>query len=163
MIIGYLLIALLILEAMVLSGWYTTAHFRSFKSFKGKLFSRCICDHCGSIIKDIYTFPIIGFCLLKGRTHCCSKFIPIKYLIWEIILTAIHIIAMSLLRNHPAYCAILLFALFLIFMIIVWIVNRPQKINPQNTIKIMILSIPVYASVWFILHMYNGFLVKLYA
>ncbi len=48
------------------------------------LFDVSRCDHCATPLCWLHKLPIIGFAILRGRSHCCRRPIPWRYPILEV-------------------------------------------------------------------------------
>jgi prepilin signal peptidase PulO-like enzyme (type II secretory pathway) len=153
MLLKYITVFFIGVVLWILSGWFTTAHFRSF--YSGKLFTDCVCDQCGSTIDTKFTFPIIGYCVLKGKTRCCSQNIPVKYLVWEIVFFVWHIAVVLVFISKPFVCAAILFAGFMLFLLTSFILRRFQGINYRNVAAIVFLAAISYGALSLMLCLYR--------
>ena len=55
------------------------------KKFKVKSKKRSFCDYCGNQLKWYENIPVFSWLVLKGKTRCCQKKLPISYPVVELI------------------------------------------------------------------------------
>ncbi len=46
---------------------------------------RSVCDYCGRQLNWWENIPVVSFLLLKGKTYCCRKSLPFRYVIVELL------------------------------------------------------------------------------
>ena len=57
------------------------------------------CPHCGHAIPWYLNIPLISWCLLRGRTHCCCVSIGLNYILTEAATTLIFLVGVLLCSN----------------------------------------------------------------
>ena len=83
------------------------------------LMPRSACIHCKKIIRFYNNIPIISFLLQQGRTRCCYKIIPPRYLLVELLTPVFFILSYIGNATWIDFCFEIIFlsSLVLIFFI----------------------------------------------
>ncbi len=56
---------------------------------------RSVCNHCGRPLGVLELIPVVGWILLRGRSRCCHKPIPIRYPLIELAFGMAFVLLMS--------------------------------------------------------------------
>ena len=83
------------------------------------LIPRSACIHCKKIIRFYNNIPIISFLLQQGKTRCCYKIIPLRYLLVELLTPVFFMLSYIGNATWIDYCFEIIFlsSLVLIFFI----------------------------------------------
>lgn len=52
---------------------------------------RSVCEHCGTVLGAVELLPFFGYILLRGKSSCCKRKIPIKYPLFELLMGLVFI------------------------------------------------------------------------
>lgn len=59
--------------------------------------SRSACDYCGKQLDFVALIPVFSYFLLKGKSRCCQRPLPIRYPIFEFLSGMIFVILFFLI------------------------------------------------------------------
>jgi len=77
-------------------------------------FPRSFCPNCKQIIPAWHNIPLISYCILRGRSHCCKQPISLRYPLVEALCLALSLFA----AWHFGFTSTLVFALIFIWILI---------------------------------------------
>lgn len=92
---------------VILAGALTTCLSRLRKDYPHSIFkpfSSCYCDHCNAKVTTSQTIPIVSYLLLQGKTKCCNKDIPVRYITIELCSLAVNLFLLLTLKEMPWVC-----------------------------------------------------------
>ena len=64
--------------------------------------SRSYCDYCGKQLKWYENVPVISWLILKGKTKCCHKKLPVSYPIVEMLMGVLFLLSVFLGRPQES-------------------------------------------------------------
>jgi len=88
---------------------------------KNKLGQRSVCDFCGKQLRWFDNIPVLSWVLLKGKSNCCAKKLPISYPLVELLMGILFLINFNLGNNILLYF-VLIFLLFSAFFDLKWMI-----------------------------------------
>jgi len=99
---------------------------KSLSSYKVKDRKRSFCDYCGKQLSWYENIPVFSWLILKGKTKCCRKKLPIAYPVVELLMGI----------------------LFLIFNFQFSIFNQIQIFNWQFILGLIIIVFLVFSAIF---------------
>ncbi|MFY9484140.1 MAG: prepilin peptidase [Patescibacteria group bacterium] len=88
-----------------------------FGNLRSFLTGRSVCDHCGRRLVAWQLIPIVGFVLQKGRCRFCSKVIPWRYSVVELVMGLVLVVLYQGLTLEYVL-AVLFFSVFIVISLI---------------------------------------------
>jgi len=81
--------------------------------------NRSFCDYCGKQLNWYENIPVISWLILKGKTKCCHKKLPLSYPLVELITGIIFVINSKFLISNFQFLNKTQFLFYLISLIII--------------------------------------------
>ncbi len=135
------------LPLMMIASW--TKECRNFLELpeppieKVNLFTpRSHCPECKTPIPAWHNIPILSYCVLRGRSHCCKKRISIRYPLVEALCLVLSLFA----AWHFGYTLTLVFALLFIWLLIVIAFIDLQHQLIPDSLSLSLLWIGLFAN-----------------
>src|SRR5574344_1750584 len=79
--------------------------------------NRSFCDYCGKQLNWYENVPVISWLILKGKTKCCQKKLPLSYLVVELVMGVLFVIFYFLGRPQESPLQFGLGLLVVVFLV----------------------------------------------
>jgi len=104
---------------------------------------RSFCDYCGKQLSWYENIPVISWLILKGKTKCCHKKLPISYPITELITGLLLILNFQFLISNDQlnWLTVLLSLIIIVFLVFSAVFDLKYMILPDfSTIVLIVMA-----------------------
>ncbi len=104
--------------------------------------SRSFCDYCGKQLSWYENIPVFSWLVLKGKTKCCRKKLPVAYPIVELIVGVIFVVNFQFLisNNQLNWLLILLSFIIIVLLIFSAAFDLKYMILPDFSTAILVIT-----------------------
>ena len=99
--------------------------------------NRSFCDYCGKQLKWYENIPVFSWLVLKGKTRCCSKKLPVAYPIVELLMGVLFLI--YIWASHASPLQFGLFFLIIVLLVFSAVFDWKYMILPDFSTIILII------------------------
>ncbi|MDD2225101.1 MAG: prepilin peptidase [Candidatus Shapirobacteria bacterium] len=109
------------------------------KKFKVKGEKRSFCDYCGRQLKWYENIPVFSWLILKGKTKCCHKKLPLSYPVVELVMGFLFLISVFIGRPQESPLQFGLGFLIIVFLVFSAVFDLKYMILPDFSTVILIM------------------------
>jgi len=109
------------------------------KKFKVESKNRSFCDYCGKQLNWYENIPVFSWLVLKGKTKCCHKKLPISYPIVELLTGLLFLIFYFLGRPQESPLQFGVGLLIIVFLVFSAMFDLKYMILPDFSTVILII------------------------
>jgi leader peptidase (prepilin peptidase) / N-methyltransferase len=102
--------------------------------------NRRFCDYCGKQLRWYENIPVFSWLILKGKTRCCNKKLPVSYPVVELMMGILFIINFQFLISNDQlnWLAVLLSSIIVVLLVFSAVFDWEYKILPDFSTIILI-------------------------